>query len=91
MWLIGDTNVTVGENATVSCFNDFMVQRLEWIYNDEVILSSNSQQTDLSFHPVQEYFHNREYTCRAVTSYGTMEQTITVTVHSKPLLPLRFS
>ena len=83
MWLKGDTNVTVGESANISCFSDFDVQRLEWIYRDEVVASSGSQQVHLVFDLVQEYFHNREYTCKAVTTYGTMEQKITIHVHSK--------
>lgn len=83
MWLIGDSNITVGDNTTISCFTDFSIQRLEWVYNDEVIASSVGQQTDLVFNQVQEYFHNRQYTCRAVTSYGVMELEITTTVHSK--------
>lgn len=82
MWFEGDTNVTVGDSTNISCFSDFDIQRLEWIYNDEVVASSGSQQVDLVFNPVQEYFHNREYACKAVTVYGVMEQKITINVHS---------
>ena len=81
---VGDTNVTVGENATISCHSDLTVERVEWIFGGDVIMTSNdSQRVDLVFRPVQEFLHNREYTCRAVTAYGILERTITITVYSK--------
>ena len=85
MWFDGNTNVTVGDNTTISCFSDLIVQRLEWfdVYNDDVVTSSSGQRADLSFSPVQEYLHKREYICRAVTEYGTLERSITISVHSR--------
>ena len=83
MWFVGSTNITVGENATISCFSDFNVQRIEWMYSNRVILSSNRSQADLTFNPVQEFLQNREYICRAITSFGTLERSITISVHSK--------
>ena len=81
---VGDANVTVGENATISCYSDLTVERVEWIFDGDVILSSNtSQRLDLIFDPVQEFLHNREYSCRAVTPYGVLQRRITITVHSK--------
>ncbi len=83
IWFVGDTNVSVGENATISCFSDLNVQRVEWLLNGDVIIRSSSLQADLTFSPVQEYLHNREYTCRAITAYGTLERSITIVVQSK--------
>lgn len=83
IWFIGNATVTVGENVTISCFSDLTVQRVEWVFNDDVIATSNSQQADLTFIPVSEFYHNREYTCRAVTSYGTLERRITIAVYRK--------
>ena len=83
MWFVGDANVSVGENATISCFSDLNIQRVEWLLNSDMIISSNSLQADLTFSPVQEYLHNREYTCRAVTAYGTLARSITIVVQSK--------
>ena len=80
---IGNASVTVGENATISCFSDLTVQRVEWVFNSDVIAISNSQQADLIFNPVQEYLHNREYTCRAFTLYGMLEKSIRISVDSK--------
>lgn len=92
MWFEGRTNVTVGENASISCFTDLIVQRVEWVFNDDVVMSSSGQQADLTFSPVQEYLHNREYTCRAVTQYGTLERQIIISVHSKfPKMQYRMS
>lgn len=83
MWFTGSPNITVGENTTISCLSDLAVLRVEWTLNADVITSSNGQQADLSFSPVQEYLHNREYSCRAVASYGILERRITISVHSK--------
>ncbi len=53
------------------------------MFNDDVVETSNSQQVDLTFHPVFDYLHNREYSCRAITAYGILERRITITVESK--------
>ena len=80
---IGSTNVRVGQNATISCTSDLHVQSVSWMLNNNVVETSNSQQVDLIFGPVVDYLHNREYTCRAITSYGVLERTVTLTVESK--------
>ena len=72
----------VGQNTTISCLSDLNVQRVEWIFNDDVVASSRGQQVDLNFSPVLDYYHNREYICKAVTAYGTLERRITLTVES---------
>ena len=56
---------------------------MQWVFNDDVVASSNSQQVDLTFSPVFDYLHNREYICRATTAYGMLERRITITVNSK--------
>lgn len=80
---IGSSNVTVGDIVNISCISDLMVQRVEWVYNNGVVTSSSSMIAMLSFNPVQEYLNNREYICRAVTLYGTLERSITISVYSK--------
>ena len=82
MTIIGNTNVTVGEGATFSCLTDLNVQRMEWTFNGALTSSSNSHQVNLTFAQVVDHLHNREYVCRAITSYGTIERTITISVHS---------
>jgi len=80
----GNNNLTVGENSTILCNSDVVVQRLEWVFANTVVASSSSsQQLELVFRPVEEFLHNREYVCRAVTASGTLENTITLTVESK--------
>lgn len=79
----GSTNIRVGQNATISCISDLSVQSVQWVFNDDVVVTSNSQQVDLTFSPVFDYLHNREYTCRAITAYGMLERRITITVESK--------
>ena len=88
---MGDTNLTVGENATILCYSDLTVERVEWIFDgDVVVTSNNSQRADLVFSSVQEFLHNREYVCRAVTSYGTLERRITISVYSKQFSALGY-
>lgn len=72
----------VGQNATVSCLSDLNVERLEWLFGGDVVASSPSQQVDLNFSPVLDYYHNREYVCKAMTAYGVLERRITITVES---------
>ena len=79
----GNTNVRVGQNATISCISDLSIQSIQWVFNDDVVVTSNSQQVDLTFSPVFDYLHNREYSCRAVTAYGMLERRIIITVESK--------
>ena len=83
MHFIGNTTVHIGQNATITCVSDLSVQRVDWLHNDHVMATSSSQQVNLTFSPVLDYFHNREYICRAVTSYGTLERRITITVQSR--------
>ena len=80
---IGNTIVRVGQNATITCTSDLNVQTVEWMFNDDVVASSSSQEVDLTFSPVVDYLHNREYICRTATSYGTLERRVTITVESK--------
>ena len=83
MTIIGDTNITVGERATFSCLTDLNVQKMEWTFNGVLVASSSSHLVNLTFVQVVDHLHNREYICRAITSYGTIERTITISVHSK--------
>ena len=80
--IIGNTNITVGERANFSCISDLNVQRIEWTFNGALVARSNSHQVNLTFAQVADHLHNREYVCMAVTSYGTIERTITISVHS---------
>ena len=83
MTIIGDTNITVGERAIFSCLTNLNVQRMEWTFNGALVANSNSHQVNLTFTQVVDHLHNREYVCRAITSYGTIERTIIISVHSK--------
>lgn len=79
----GNTNVRVGQNATISCISDLSIQSIQWVFNGDVVETSNSQRVDLTFNPVFDYLHNREYSCRAITAYGMLERRTTITVESK--------
>ena len=81
--IAGSSAVTVGQNATISCSTNMNVEKVEWLYAGSVIAFSNITQVDLSLSPVFDYFHNREYICRATTSYGMLEKSIILSVQSK--------
>ena len=61
---------------TISCSTDLDVIRLEWMRGREVVASSPNQQLDLVFDPVNDTIHNQEYTCVAISPYGSQEQTL---------------
>ena len=75
--VIGSTLLvfTVNSAQTISCSTDLDVIRLEWMRAREVVESSSNQQLDLVFDPVNDTIHNQEYTCVAISPYGSQEQT----------------
>lgn len=77
--------MTVGETVTVICSFDLDLTSIQWLYNGVVIMSSTTPQISLTFSPVNDSIHNRQYTCRAVTPYGTQEEARTIRVQGKIL------
>ncbi len=74
----------MGENSTIICNADITVQSIQWLFGSSVVASSSgSQSLELTFSPVEEFLHNREYVCRAVTAYGAIENRITFSVTSE--------
>ena len=78
-----DDQLTVSEYATITCSFDLELTYIEWIYNSEVIVNSSSSSIDLSFSPVNDSIHGRQYTCRVTTPYGVQQQNVTITVQGK--------
>ena len=78
-----DGLLNVGEYATILCSFDLELTSIEWIYNNEVIVSSSSPQIALPFSPVNDSTHGRQYTCRATTQYGLQEKTVTIIVQGR--------
>lgn len=72
--------LTIGESATVTCSFDLDFITIEWFYNGQMIASSSVSETELVFNPVNDSIHNRQYTCRVTTMFGTQEDSITITV-----------
>ena len=75
--------VTVGDSLTVTCSFDLDSTSIEWLYDNEVVLTTTSSLLPLSFGTVNDTVNNRQYTCRVVTPYGTQEETITIRVQGK--------
>jgi hypothetical protein len=78
-----DGQFTVGEYTAITCSFDLEFTSIQWIYNNEVIMSSSSSAIDLSFNPVNDSIHGRQYTCRVTTPYGVQEQNVTIIVQGK--------
>ena len=72
--------INVGDSVTITCSFDLNLTSIEWLYNNTVIMSTLTPQLNLTFNPVNESINNRQYTCRAVTLYGTQDKTITIQV-----------
>ena len=73
----------VGESANIICSSDLDGTRIQWLYNGTVVANSSSSQANLIFNPVSDSLHNRQYTCRVSNMYGSVEQTITISVQGK--------
>ena len=73
----------VGEHATISCSFDLEFSSLEWIFSNKVLVSSLSSQIGLSFSPVNDSVHGRQYTCRVTTQYGVQEKNVTILVQGE--------
>jgi len=74
---------TVGLAETLTCSSDLAVTSMQWIYNFQVVNSTSTSAVQLSFNPVNETIHGREYTCRSTSPYGIQESTYQVTTQSE--------
>ena len=74
--------LSIGTNATASCFSDAPVARMEWLHNGVVVASDiSTQQADLVFSPVNDSIHNQIYVCRITREGGAQaEQNFTAIV-----------
>lgn len=73
----------LGSTVTITCTSDFGVNSIEWLRNNQVISTSEGSQGNLSIASVQEIHHGRQYTCRAIASFGVQQRNITVQVEGK--------
>ena len=79
----GGNIYTVGLDGTLLCSTDLSVTSMQWIYNLQVLNSTSSSEVQLSFSPVNETIHGREYTCRSTSPYGIQESTYQITTQSE--------
>ena len=70
----------VGDTVTITCSFDLSLTSIMWLYDDVVAMSSSDSQLNLTFSPVNDTIHNRQYTCRVTTPYGEQEENITISV-----------
>ena len=75
--------LTVGQSARIICSYDLTFTSIEWLYNNETIVNSTASQLDLSFNPVNDSIHGRQYTCRVTTPYGIQEKRLTIQIRGR--------
>lgn len=68
---------------TITCSFDMGLTTIEWLYNGDVIEMTTGSQVNLTFSPVNDIIHKREYTCLVNTSHGIQEESITIQVQSR--------
>lgn len=75
--------LTVGQSANITCSYDLTFTSIEWLYNNEIVVSSTASQLDLSFDPVSDSIHGRQYTCKVITPYGIQEERLTIQIRGR--------
>ena len=83
-----NTSVAVSKRLVFTCHADFHVAVLQWIHENEVVANTTDQQLDVVIDMVHDHHHNDVFTCRATTTYGDLEISLTVNVTGmlKPLM-----
>ena len=70
----------IGQNSTIQCTSDLYPATIQWLHGDQVVVSSNSSEANISFTPVNESVSSMLYTCIAVVPYGTVEKNLSLPV-----------
>ena len=74
----------VGSSESVTCSSDLDATSIEWLYEGTVVASSSTGSVQLTFDPVTESIHQREYICRISTvNNGIVEHNATIFVTSE--------
>ena len=79
--------LTVGETASVVCASILRVSSIQWLFDDEIVKEDTSglQELDLTFSPVNDSIHNRQYICKVTADGTTYSYPITVMVEGAML------
>ena len=83
-----DGDMIAGEERNFSCYTDLEVSSLAWVNKkDNSILPSTrvGNRIDLSIRVLTSEYNGAKIACRAVTSCGTSDKTISMNVTSEPL------
>lgn len=73
----------VGQQATLVCSSDFAVTSIQWLYEDDAIVTSSDSTAELVLSPVTDELHLRQYVCVVTTSFGMEDRTVSVSVQGK--------
>ena len=74
----------IGSSEYVTCSSDLDVTSIEWLYEGTVVASSSTGSVQLTFDPVTESIHQKEYICRISTVHnGIVEYSATIFVTSE--------
>ena len=79
--------------ATFNCSTDLTVISIQWLFGGEVVVEDTSGQRflELTFDPVNDTIHERQYTCMiAIPSNGSVVfmENITISVAGRPNSPV---
>ena len=74
---------TVGQSATARCISDTLATRIEWLNEENVVVTSttSTKQLNLVFTLVSDSIHNQIFVCRVTRDGGMVAmQNLTVDV-----------
>ena len=75
--------LTVGQSANITCSYDLTFTSIEWVHNNVTVVSSTASPLDLSFDPVNDNIHGRQYTCQVITPYGIQEERLIIQIRGR--------
>ena len=82
--------LAVGEMATIQCTTSLTNIRIEWLLNDEVVVSdaTGATELDLVLNPVNQNFNGRVYTCRVTVAGGDSISNMFTVMTQREYYPL---
>ena len=78
--IIGSSSLILGESTTLNCTSDLPTVSIEWVYNDEVLAQSSTNEAILDIPMVNDSLHRRQYSCRVTSLFGVQKKNTTLIV-----------
>ena len=80
-----DDPAAIGSILQLTCSSDMVALMAEWLYNDVVIVQSDTGNATLMIPSVNDSLHNREYECRITTPFGVQVINSTIITTGIPI------